>query len=196
MSQNIYGENSLESRYPFLSIIHPAHIDYIRHSSFNTLNYFFEVLNSLVTEKRAEILRYFFFYSTPKFGYDEQKKSLSVPEVNVESFKAFIDRCRQAATFTSEPVLITGMVTMILTDIFRVGDTTSVEQTKDRLMRMAEIAMKDPQAFRDETAANDAMDWMVNKMEHVPEQIQEGYKLYVYFCENVLQKLLDQPIPS
>lgn len=50
---------------------------------------------------------------------------------------------------------------------------------------MAESSMGDP-------AAEDSMEWTVNHIEQASERAAAYYALYTYFCEQVIQDLVDE----
>lgn len=51
---------SLELDYPYLTIMHPAHLEYVHHLPLNSMKYFLEILDSLDAQERHEIM-YFAF---------------------------------------------------------------------------------------------------------------------------------------
>jgi hypothetical protein len=180
-----------ESTRAFLSVVHPAHLEYIRKTPINTLSYFFEVIGTLDSEEHADIIRHLFFYSLPQFGFDSQSQTFKMPEVTRESVNAFSARCRQASMVIGESALIIGLIVGTLSELFGLADTSSVDETKNRLMRMVERSMRGELGDL-ESLPDDTVGWIVNHMEHLPEKAEKARWIYIYFCENVLQKLLAQ----
>lgn len=186
------NQNLPEGLRPFLSAAHPAHVEYMRKMPVNTLDYFLTVVGELDLEEHADIFRYLFLYSLPECGYDRQAGGINLPEVTRESITAFAARCRRAAQVVSEPAVVTGAVVRALSELFTRGDTSSVEEMKSRLMRMAEKGMRG-ELGDSGPPPDEAVGWLVDHMEHLPEKTEKAHGLYVHFCENVLRRLLDQP---
>lgn len=184
-------QNLSEGARAFLQTAHPAHVEYLRDVPVNTLEYFFSVIGRLDSEEHADIIMHLFLYSLPDMGSDPAGKRFNVPAVNRESVAAFTERCRRAARVISEPAVIIGLVTGTLSQLYRLGDVTAVEATKSRLMRMGEMGMRGELGDAG-PEADSAMDWLVNHMENLPEKAERAHALYVYFCENVVQRLIEQ----
>ena len=47
---------SLESEYPYLTIMHPAHLEYAHRVPLNTMKYFLELLDNLDAQERHEMM--------------------------------------------------------------------------------------------------------------------------------------------
>jgi hypothetical protein len=181
---------SLEDKYPFLAIMHPAHIRYIRHPSLNTLRYFFKLLEEINPEDRVDLLGIAYWYSHPNMGYSQEGGRPAPPDNSDAEFDAFRLRCFKATRIVSEPLLVIGLVHCILDHLFHLGDLTTVEENKSKLVRLAETAQSEggaPGAPEKPSAAD--MAWMVDHIERLPEQAERYHSLYTYFCENVVSRL-------
>lgn len=181
---------SFEEQYPFLTAMHPAHIQYIRHPGLNTLRYLLKLLEGLNPEDRVDLLGMAYLFSRPEMGYDSQGGRPEPPNNSDAEFEAFSFRCFKATRIVSEPLLVIGLVHVILESLFNLGDLTSVEETKSRLFRMAEMTEAEGRELGITEKPSDAdMDWLVNHIENTPERTERYHKLYTYFCENVVSRL-------
>lgn len=180
---------SLESQYPFLSIMHPAHLRYVRQPSLNTLNSFFDCLDKLDPEKRYEIM-YVSFMAMIDPGIDPGTGRVKVLERSQATYEHFKRRCVESSRFVEERLLVLALTHLALDYIFNLGDTTAVDETKDRLIGLVELVQRDPELREGVEDFNDSMRKMVDRIEDAPERAVENYQLYTYFCENVVAKLL------
>src|SRR3954471_16597380 len=99
------NETSLESKYPFLTIMHPAHLRYIRQPSLNTLASFFNSLDKLDQRKRYEIM-YMPFLVMINPGINPSTGNVKVLEDNQETYEHFKRRCTEASRFVEERMLV------------------------------------------------------------------------------------------
>jgi hypothetical protein len=181
--------DTLEERYPFLTVLHPAHLEYIRDQGLNTLDFFLELLDGLPLEYRDDLLGMAYMYAQPNMGYPPGGRRPMNVEPGETSYEGFKARCREAARAVSEPLLVMGLVHGILNSIFTLGDPTTVEEKKTRLVELAESPLRD----KDSPQPSDAdMRWMVDHIENLPEQAQRYYERYTYFCEHVVRPLMRQ----
>lgn len=178
----------IEERYPFLASLHPAHLEYIRDQGVNTLDFFFELLDALPEEHRLDLLGMAYMYTQPNMGYLPGGRRPMNVEPGEASYQAFKARCREAARVVSEPLLVMGLVHGILHSVFTVGDPATVEETKTRLVGLAEHALRDEDAPPSEAD----MRWMVDHIENLPEKARRHYEQYTYFCEHVVRPLMRQ----
>jgi hypothetical protein len=185
---------SREQQFPFLSAIHPAHLEYIRSQPVNTLDYFFGLLDALDSEKRFEVLGWTYLLAQRNMSFDAQTGYPRTPKNTAEEYDAFKQRCRSAAQVVSEPLVIIGLVHATLGELFRLGDPTAVEATKSRLVRMAEMKDSDLEAAGLPRPSDADVAWLVNHITDLPEKAERYYALYVYFCEQVVEQLRFQPV--
>jgi hypothetical protein len=175
---------NIESRYPFLRLMHLAHFTYLRELPLNTVDYFLGVLDALDPEKR-----------TKTFGYGisllNGDKSDSVQN-SQEDYAAFSKTLRQFGSHPIAALLIIGIVHLALYDLLRLGDTTDVENVKSRLVGFAEHLISKNQGEE----APPSIEWLVDHIENLSESSEEYHKDYVYFCENVVEKLLAQGLSN
>lgn len=185
------GNNPLESKYPFLTGMHPAHLKYTRHLPLNTVGYFLGVLDKLDPEKRHEIMYLSFMNILGPLAEGQGREVYDLLEDRVAAYEHFKTHCLSLSNVVGDGVLVAGMVHISLSYIFDLGDTTSVDEAKDRLIRLVEAAMRNPklQAIPTHDAT---IGELVEHIEYQPEKAEEYHRLYVYFYEHVVEVLLHE----
>jgi hypothetical protein len=188
---------SIENDYPFLSIMHPAHLRYIRNVPLNTLEYFLDILDGLDADKRHEIMSTVFYLmivpaENPMSAEEFDPAIMEDKEAVYERFKA---RCRECASVLTEGLLVSSVVHYALQYVFDLGDKTTVDAVKDRIIGVLEFIQSDPHTAALGEEHERFMSMMVDHVEKTPERTDQFYMLYMYFCENVIIPLLDQRIP-
>lgn len=134
------GKSKLRRKYgiggdfPFLSILHPAHLLYLRSGPFNTLDYLLTVLDNLDSAKRDEVLGLVYVAiinprSRPSVTGKETVGELRIDEVSYEVFKA---KCRQMAKVFDQRLLVFCLVNFALKTQFAISDLTSNDVAVER----------------------------------------------------------------
>lgn len=175
-------EAPLEEQYPFLTVMHPAHLVYVRHLPLNTLDVFLGSLDSLELGKRSRaIVGVYPFVFRATYEQLEVRYGATLGETTYEAFK---DQCRDLTSEIDESLMVLALVHFTLSNLLGGGDTTSIGAVKDSLIPLAETDLAATGVRGDEVR------WLVDHIESIPEQMAEGHELYVYFCERVVQQLL------
>jgi hypothetical protein len=120
--------------FPFLSILHPAHLLYLRSGPFNTLDYLLTVLENLDSVKRDDLLAMLYRAiinprSRPSVTGKETISELWIDEVTYEVFKA---KCRQTATVFDQRLLVFCLVHFVLKFQFSISDFTRIDVSRER----------------------------------------------------------------
>lgn len=189
--------NISNSDFSFLKIMHPAHLLYVRKPTLNTLNYFFELVDSLNSEKRDKI-----FYSTyhmiinPRWRKPTNLKGkvgdLIIDEVNYSIFK---EKTYYLAELIPEDYLVFSIVSFTLREVWRLGDKTSTEKYIKDHKSSIKLAEK---SFLEGRTNEKSFKMLVNTFEdmiqNLPKQTDEYFYLYIYFCEKVISELFKEDI--
>lgn len=185
----------LAKEFNFLNIVHPAHLEYVKRVQINTLGYLFDCLDKLEEGKREKIMDWIQEgvirprYREPVHG-DETIAQLQVDTVDYDSFKR---KCYeiQRAGLLGDMLLTSLIVNFLLQATFNYGDTTSVDQKQARLKDdidfMGQLERTDPSMKERVRRLRPRLE---QSLRELPDRAKEGYELYVYFCENVVAKLL------
>ena len=175
----------IEDTYPFLRVIHPTHFRYLKDAPLCTLNEFFQVLESLNPEMRHKITQisgyFILIIEKPK---EELLELINDPEALYIDFEL---QCRKTAKVFNELLIVLGIVQYTLTELFRLGDTTCVDEAKDRIIGLIESSKNKVVEYTE--ATENSISKLVEHVTYLPEKTEQYYELYIYFCENVLQKL-------
>lgn len=119
---------------------------------------------------------------------------LRIDPVGYEIFKQKCYTIEQSGTL-NEMILTSLIVNFLLQATFGQGDTTAIDQKmrdqKDHLEFINKLEQTDPAKW-------DTMKKITPKLEQwmhdMPDRVRHGYKLYTYFCDNVVTKLLEERI--
>jgi hypothetical protein len=181
----------IQEQWPFLGLMHPAHLTYIKAQPLNTLQYFVKTLYDLEPDKRDEIIKcawYFLFYSEDE---REESRSLLRDKDSEKLFEEFAVKCLQVSKVFHEVLLVMAMTQYMLYELSRLGDKTNTDRIKSNLVGLADHIQRD-NAKEGELGRDEFVDRIVEDATNLEEKTEEYYNLYVYFCENVLVRLEDQ----
>jgi len=143
----------LSDELPLLSIIHPAHLSYIRGLRFNGLTHFFEVLDALDPKPRDKILDWAYFFTIqPRFREPvtgrETMKERMVDELSYRNFKA---KCWELTAVLPDWVIVANIVNVTLQASLGIGDTTLIEENLDKFHAQLQWSEDLRRTFRGES---------------------------------------------
>ena len=185
----------ISSEFPFLSILNPAHLTYIKQSKMNSIDYFFDVLDDLDPKKRDSVLSWVYhLIIRPRYreaiSENETLKDLEIDEV---SYRAFRKKCYEIVKtdLFSQEAFVFLIVNFTLQMQFGISDTTSVDEFRYR-MRNAILFFQERK--KEVPKKQDLLNKMIKDTEQrviqAQENIEQNYRLYEYFCSKVLSELL------
>ncbi len=184
----------ISGEYPFLAIMHPTHIACLRDMPLNSFQYFIGCMDELPPEKRDAMfgMAYHAFLQPRSRKPVTGKETIGELLIDRVDYPAFKKRCLEIihAGRMNEYMLTYLIVSFTLEQLFRLGDTTSIDKAVDRWAEFAELSRrqmeKRPLEREDyEALITDAK----QRQKEMPELIKQNYELYIYFCEHVLEKL-------
>jgi hypothetical protein len=211
---NISGE------LPILLIMHPAHISYIRGLRFNSLKYFFDVLDKLGSQERDKVLDWaFFFIIQPRFREPAAGRHKLIDRMVDElSYDAFKRKCLELVSHLPEFVLVSAIVNFTLQAWLGIGDVTASEEKLKDFKSQLQWSETVRKTYRGESGEyrdnlnfiiasmrkakpdfqvedlDDYFDRMAKFLEETihsyPDRVRQNYDLYTYFCEHVVKELL------
>jgi hypothetical protein len=195
-------ERRITDDFPFVNIMHPAHLTYISKVPGNTLDYLFTCLDDCDAEKRDPLL-YLLYLAiirprkrSPVTG-QETLGELYIDEISYDAFK---QKCRQiAASGSLDHMILTSLiVNFVLQVAFESGDTTKVEERIERTRQSIEFLQTHDDLLQ-ERGLSKGVQYAFVKMHEkgirmMPENTRRAYDLYVYFCEHVVTRLLEEKI--
>jgi hypothetical protein len=213
----------IEDEMPFLSILHPAHLNYIREAPVNTLAFFFGTLEGLDPEKRDQVLGLQYHQILrPRYRRSVSgKETLAELLIDDVSYGAFRDKCYMLSRLVDPGFLIFSIVAGALSSIFKIADKTDVQAVVDRhrsSVRYFEsllVALEEGSSdlmeeidavltvfkrlpnFRDEDLESElrgAIGLLEESITKVPGNTERHYLLYEYFCDQAVRKLLTEEI--
>ena len=184
--------------FPFISIIHPNHLLYIKEHRFNTLDHFFQIMDEVDEKKRDTILDFpYLFIINPKrrkaITGKEKYGDLYIDKMSYENFKS---KCYEIEQYYPN-ILVANYVTDIILKIFLdYGDFTSIDEKIKKIedIRSFAIDLQKEENFCNDEIFESGLKLTAKQIGRIPEQTKEHYSLYTFFCENILAKLLQEKI--
>lgn len=187
---NISGE------FGFLKILHPAHIIYLREMKFNSLDYFFKILDDLDPSFRDRIFSWAYEfiikprYSEPVTG----KETLNDLRIDKVSYDIFKNKCIEIveSNLLDECLLIYLIISLVLWFQLGVSDFTDEDQFVNRMNSAIKFFQEKKQTCSPEEIKE--LDHMISSTKerilHAHTDIKKNYKEYENFCNSVVTKLL------
>jgi hypothetical protein len=183
---------------PSLNHIHPAHVRFIRELAHNSLNQLFEQLDSLEPADRNNLLAIVTIavikprVRRPREG-KESFAELAIDRIDYPAFKA---KCRFLAEFVEEPFLVHSIVSAVLNEHYRLADSSELDASIETQRRAIQNATK---LLRSGSENADLLRTIINEadktIEELPRRTAERRKTYELFCESVVDRLLNNPLP-
>lgn len=182
-----------------IELINPYHIIYISSLQYNTLRYFYSVLEKIDVEKREELLAdtyYLFTKIKSKKPMDMDTKIIETIE-NPYTYDNFKKVCESNLESTTEMFLVNGIVNMTLQILFHGGNINKIdyfiEQRKMLIESMKIVAKRDEvNSTKNDNYINGLIEKYQKDLDKLPSQVKESYDLYNYFCNNVVAELLKE----
>lgn len=189
----------IKSNTNIVELMNPYHISYIKCLQYNTLKYFYNILERIDEKKREELLAdtyYLFAHMKFKKPIDMNAK-ISETITNLYTYENFKKICESNLKTTTEMFVVNGILNMILQMIFHYGNINNIdyfiEQRKKLIESMKIVAQK--REFNQARTDKD-IDRLIEKHQKdlvkLPNQVKEYYNLYNYFCDNVVAELLKE----
>lgn len=179
-----------------IEIMNPYHISYISSIPYNTLNYFYNILEEIDEEKREKLLSstyYFFARTVFKQPINENDKILDTI-TNPYSYENFKKVCEINLINSTEMYIVNGIVNMTLQILFHQGNRNNINyfiEQRNKLIESMKTISKNDEKFNTESVKH-----FIKKIEQentiIPDRVNTDYELYNYFCNNVVEKLLKE----
>lgn len=197
----LLSKYSLQDELEFLNIMHPAHLEYIKTTHFNSLDYFFKLMDALESKERDEVASWLYLpIIQPRSRKPRHSKEtvgeLFIDDVNYEVFK---EKCYEVLNtgLISDPWFTGFIVSTLLQATFSHGDTTKVDEMVRRNTELFdyvdELEKDEPEKLPEDP--NKMRSYIAKMIEELPDRIRKGYIVYNYFCDEVVSKLLLEPLP-
>lgn len=157
----------LSDELPLLSIIHPAHLSYIRGLRFNRLTHFFQVLDTLDPQPRDKILDWaYFFVIQPRFRApvtgQETMKERMIDELSYRNFKT---KCSDLTAVLPDFVVVATIVNITLQASLGLGDTTLPQENLDKFHAQLQWSEGLRKTFRGESKEHrESLNFVVESM--------------------------------
>lgn len=194
--------------FPFLNLMHPAHLWYIRNPPINTLDYLFNLIESIDNEKRDKFFAITYNdiinprYSKP-ITNKEKMSELLLDKVDYDSFK---NKVYSLSNLISEQFLIISIITFTLGYNFGIADKTVLKQrikTQEGVISNLEKMKSGELEYGfdvglPEEEINEQLDDLIKKMrkwiKDMPKDVKEYNELYNYFCDNIISELFKEEV--
>jgi hypothetical protein len=175
-----------------LSLLHPAHVEYIRRMPLATRHELLGILDRLEPNERNEALGFATLsVIRPTLRQavtgNESLAELSEQRLDYPTFKA----CLLAAD-VDDMLLVAGVLSMTLQGLFGIADTSRISEIQDRhrgFLAFLRKRLEAPDA--DRALIESLIDKNERDLADVEVRSAQNYKTYIHFCERVLEPLLE-----
>jgi hypothetical protein len=185
----------ISGEFPFLAIMHPAHLLYLKRAPLNTWAELLTLLDQIEPKKRDSLLSWAYMpiirprYRNPEEG-DTKLGDLRIDELSYDAFKR---KCTEilASDIIDERVLSYFVVSIVLQFSFSIADTTSTSEVMVRHQEAISYFRGQLEAQpEDREKLAKFIEIMQQLRDETPERTKRNYELYEYFCEKVVKQLL------
>ncbi len=183
--------------YPHSSLMHPAHIQYIKSIRPNSLNYFLKLLDSLRPQKRESMLQFAFLgvidceIGEPVTGLETFNELL----INKVDYYTFRKKCLNLTQVVAESFIVSSIVNCTLQYLLKFGDKTQIDKIMANYDSTIEHAQKLIEENKGDLEQNKRIvKTMVELKKNCPDQINKNYELYLEFCECIVKELFLEDI--
>ena len=198
-SANIMRKYGLSGNYPFVVFLHPAHLEWLRDRPRNSLKFLFKILDGLdIAERNDAMWVTYLQFINPKgrkpVNPNETIRDLLGGSVWYEGFRR---RCYELSKGLPENIIVHAIIDCTLNYLFRLADSTRITELVRRNKESAEHFAEELAKYPPEPKASDLRACMKTCEEaarNMYERTKKAYKLYSYFCERVILKLLLEEI--
>lgn len=195
--------------FPFLNLMHPAHLWYMRDPPMNSLDYLFNLIENIDGGKRDEIFSFAYLAiinprsREPTFDEGETMGDLRIDDVDYDAFKT---KTQRLASILFEQFLITSIIQFTLENIFNLSDMTEMNHVIKKQEKFIEELEKiksgevDPEFnklfTRDKIQENcdRIIESTKKRIQDMPKNYEKRYELYIYFCDKIVSELFQEPI--
>lgn len=188
----------LTDEFPYLSIMHPAHIRYLKYGHLNTLKYFFQLLEGMESKDCTDALDLTMLaIIAPRFKHapPDFKGTLGDLMLDRLDYPSFKEKCYQLAKTVEPHFVVLSVVNHVLQCLLHRGDTTAVDIFVGTHNERIDFMQKRIDAGdSDAVVLADLIKRMEQMRDNMPESTQRAYELYVRFCQDVVIRLFDEDV--
>jgi hypothetical protein len=184
--------------YPFLQLLHPAHIYFLREQRRNTLKFFFTTLEKAGPQRFHDawgLVSLLILKPQVRLPVDPNETLGDLIKTPI-GYVEFRQKCFELARTVDEQLLVRVIVNEALWSAFDAGDKTQLERVlnnnKSLIKRFEEERKATPNQAED---LSQAIEEVKSRMAQIPNRIQESYDLYCAFCDEVVAPLLREQVP-
>ena len=188
----------LAEDYPFLQLLHPTHIEFMRGYGRNTLKFFFAVLDAAGPQRFREawsLVSLLIVKPEVRLPVDPNETLGDLIQTPV-GYVAFRQKCFELARTIDEQFLVRAIVNALLWSAFDAGDKTKLDRVlnnnKSMISGLEEERKANPAQAED---LSQAIETVKSQIAKIPERLQEGYEAYCVLCDEVVTPLLGEQIP-
>lgn len=186
----------LAGEFPVLSILHPAHIRYLKLPPPNSLGYFFDILDSLSPQERD---RFFFYFDVvnPKVAQPPPNFKGTMGDLLLDpcNYRVFKNKCYKLVELVTEPFLVRALVCDALQYLLSGGDPTGIEAIIHSHQETIDFFKKRISEGKGKREVLENLIVTMQRMQReTPENIGKGFDNYVSFCEKVVTRLFEEKI--
>jgi hypothetical protein len=205
-SAKLLRKYALAGDHPFVDLLHPAHLEYIRQSPINSLDYLFALLDPLDHDKRREAMGGTFFLFVNPSAKQPTSRHQTLRDLVTQPFgyAEFREKSYALRSVLPDLLIVRSIIAITLNEVFQMGDLTRTQQVIENHKGAISFFNEKVKEFPAEANDLRACIKMSEKMiEELPQRIKSAYELYSWFCDEVVAKLFRErlsielpPLPS
>lgn len=193
---------NIGSDFSFVNVMHPNHLMYIKKMHLFTLDSFFKIMDSVEATKRDKILDFaYILIIDPKFKNpvtgNEKLGNLLIDEISYEHFK---NKCYEIEKNNKNISVANYVTDVVLKSCFNSGDITTLDQSIKDLESMRE-SLQNELLIKKGLSNDSSVEFIESTLKQInslindlPNQNEERYSIYNFFCEHVLSFLFMEEI--
>lgn len=174
--------------------MHSAHLKYVQMPRLNKLKSLFDIFDMLDSEKRDEILQHVYFHViNPEFENPKSEiQTIGELMKGKLSYYIFQEKCFTLKNKVSEMFLVSSIITYTLQYLFCMCDYSRKDEivftNKAMIMRFREDASNKEGIEKKELI--ELIESLERKNKNIDADFNNNYKLYEFFCNEVVNKML------
>jgi len=184
--------------YPFLPLLHPAHICFMKELRRNTLKAFFATLEKAGPHRFREawdLVSLLVIKPQVRLPADPNETDADLI-MKPTGYVEFRQKSFELARTVDETFLVRAIVNEALWAAFNAGDKTQLERVLNNyhsfIKRLEEESQTNPARAQ---ANSQTIAELKSHIAQLPERVQQGYERYCAFCDEVVVPLLREEVP-
>jgi len=182
--------------FPHIELLHSIHIMYSKTLHVNSLDYLFEILDSIDAVRRDKVFALTYdMVINPRYRESEHEnqtlRELMIDEVSYDAFKK---KCFELTQVILESFLVEAIIEVTLKYAFHMADMTNLDKWVDSHRFFIQDFQDRINEGQNKELYENLIKMSEDKIRTMKDDIRESYDLYEFFCREVVAPLLVETI--